>query len=121
METVANNMKLDRQPRPNDLSGRFSLPYAVATAILLAGQAPALAAGGGQENPPSWGLDRIDQHTGLDQAYHYASDAAGVTVYVIDTGTGQLIKKIPVGKGPHGLALFPQPGRFSMGHTGNYR
>ena len=42
-------------------------------------------------------------------------------VYVIDTGTGQLIKKIPVGKGPHGLALFPQPGRFSMGHTGNYR
>jgi YVTN family beta-propeller protein len=42
-------------------------------------------------------------------------------VYVIDTGTGQLMKKIPVGKGPHGLALFPQPGRFSMGHTGNYR
>jgi len=42
-------------------------------------------------------------------------------VYVIDTATGQLIKKIPVGKGPHGLALFPQPGRFSMGHTGNYR
>lgn len=42
-------------------------------------------------------------------------------VYVLDTATGQLIKKIPVGKGPHGLALFPQPGRFSMGHTGNYR
>lgn len=35
VETVSNNMKLDRQPRPNDLSGRFSLPYAVATAILL--------------------------------------------------------------------------------------
>src|SRR2546421_595828 len=42
-------------------------------------------------------------------------------VYVIDTTTGHLIKKIPVGQGPHGLALFPQPGRFSMGHTGNYR
>ena len=42
-------------------------------------------------------------------------------VYVIDTSTGQLIKRIPVGDGPHGLALFPQPGRFSMGHTGNYR
>ena len=42
-------------------------------------------------------------------------------VYVIDTTTGQLIKKIPVGNGPHGLALFPQPGRYSMGHTGNYR
>jgi YVTN family beta-propeller protein len=42
-------------------------------------------------------------------------------VYVIDTTTGQLMRKIPVGNGPHGLALFPQPGRFSMGHTGNYR
>jgi YVTN family beta-propeller protein len=42
-------------------------------------------------------------------------------VYVIDTTTGQLIKKIPVGNGPHGLAIFPQPGRYSMGHTGNYR
>lgn len=35
VETVSNNMKLDRQPHPNDLSGRFSLPYAVATAIAL--------------------------------------------------------------------------------------
>ena len=42
-------------------------------------------------------------------------------VYVIDTTSGQLIRKIPVGNGPHGLALFPQPGRYSMGHTGNYR
>jgi len=42
-------------------------------------------------------------------------------VYVIDTGTGELLHRIPVGKGAHGLALFPQPGRFSLGHTGNYR
>ncbi|MGH8985207.1 MAG: beta-propeller fold lactonase family protein [Acidimicrobiia bacterium] len=42
-------------------------------------------------------------------------------VYVIDTTTGELIRRIPVGSGPHGLALFPQPGRYSMGHTGNYR
>ena len=42
-------------------------------------------------------------------------------VYVVDTATGQLIKRIPVGNGPHGLAVFPQPGRFSLGHTGNYR
>jgi 2-methylcitrate dehydratase PrpD len=35
VETVRNNMKLDRQPRPNDLSGRFSLPYSVATALSL--------------------------------------------------------------------------------------
>lgn len=35
VETVRNNLKLDRLARANSLSGRFSLPYAVATAILL--------------------------------------------------------------------------------------
>jgi len=57
-----------------------------AVALVLAGQAPAGAAGGVQPDPPSWGLDRIDQHTGLDHAYHYATDASGVTIYVIDSG-----------------------------------
>jgi YVTN family beta-propeller protein len=43
-------------------------------------------------------------------------------VYVIDTTTGELIRTIPTtGAGPHGLAYFPQPGEYSMGHTGNYR
>jgi YVTN family beta-propeller protein len=39
-------------------------------------------------------------------------------VYVISTVDGSLITKIPVGNGPHGLALMPQPGRYSTGHTG---
>ena len=39
-------------------------------------------------------------------------------VYVISTADGSLITKIPVGDGPHGLALMPQPGRYSIGHTG---
>lgn len=39
-------------------------------------------------------------------------------VYVISTTDGSLIKTIPVGNGPHGLALMPQPGRYSIGHTG---
>jgi YVTN family beta-propeller protein len=42
-------------------------------------------------------------------------------VYVIDTRTGALLQRIPVGLGPHGIAVFPQPGRISLGHTGNYR
>jgi len=42
-------------------------------------------------------------------------------VYVVDTDTGALLHTIKVGRGPHGLAFFPQPGRFSLGHTGNYR
>lgn len=35
VDTVAVNLKIDRQPVANDLSGRFSLPYAVATALVL--------------------------------------------------------------------------------------
>ena len=41
-------------------------------------------------------------------------------VYAIDTTTGQ-VTSIPVGKEPHGLAVWPQPGRYSFGHTGNMR
>ncbi len=57
-----------------------------AVAVVFAGPTPAVAAGGVQPDPPSWGLDRIDQRAGLDHAYHYASDASGVTIYVIDSG-----------------------------------
>jgi YVTN family beta-propeller protein len=42
-------------------------------------------------------------------------------VYAIDTSDGHLIKRIPVGLGPHGLCVYPQPGRYSLGHTGNMR
>ena len=42
-------------------------------------------------------------------------------VYVIDTRTGQVLHRIPVGRGPHGLCVFPQPGRYSLGHTGVFR
>jgi len=41
-------------------------------------------------------------------------------VYAIDTASGE-VKSIPVGKEPHGLAVWPQPGRYSLGHTGNMR
>jgi DNA-binding beta-propeller fold protein YncE len=42
-------------------------------------------------------------------------------VYAIDTADGHLLARIPVGKGPHGLCVYPQPGRYSLGHTGNMR
>lgn len=42
-------------------------------------------------------------------------------VYVFDTTIGKLTHRIPVGRGPHGLAVWPQPGRYSLGHTGNMR
>ncbi|MEU9210849.1 hypothetical protein AB0D27_23570 [Streptomyces sp. NPDC048415] len=42
-------------------------------------------------------------------------------VYAIDTRTGTELARIPVGSGPHGLAVYPQPGRYSLGHTGIFR
>jgi DNA-binding beta-propeller fold protein YncE len=42
-------------------------------------------------------------------------------VYAIDTRSGQLRARIPVGLGPHGLCVWPQPGRYSLGHTGIMR
>ncbi len=42
-------------------------------------------------------------------------------VYAIDITTGRLRQRIQVGRQPHGLAVFPQPGRYSLGHTGVYR
>jgi YVTN family beta-propeller protein len=42
------------------------------------------------------------------------------SVYVIDTTTGD-VKSIPVKTEPHGLTVWPQPGRYSLGHTGNLR
>jgi len=42
-------------------------------------------------------------------------------VYAISTRTGRLLARIPVGRGPHGLCVWPQPGRHSLGHTGILR
>ncbi|GAB1337929.1 hypothetical protein ACE1SV_45190 [Streptomyces sp. E-15] len=42
-------------------------------------------------------------------------------VYAIDTRTGAQLARIGVGNGPHGLAVYPQPGRYSLGHTGVFR
>jgi DNA-binding beta-propeller fold protein YncE len=42
-------------------------------------------------------------------------------VYAIDTVSGRVIRRIPVGAAPHGLCVWPQPGRYSLGHTGIMR
>ena len=42
-------------------------------------------------------------------------------VYAISTRTGRLLARIPVGAGPHGVCVYPQPGRYSLGHTGVFR
>jgi YVTN family beta-propeller protein len=41
-------------------------------------------------------------------------------VYRFDTSNGS-VDQIKVGQEPHGLTVWPQPGRYSLGHTGNLR
>jgi YVTN family beta-propeller protein len=51
----------------------------------------------------------------------WTTDRFNSQVSVIDTRRGRVVHRIPVGAQPHGLAFFPQPGRFSLGHNGVYR
>jgi len=41
-------------------------------------------------------------------------------VYRFDTSNGE-VRQVKVGAEPHGLTVWPQPGRYSLGHTGNLR
>jgi len=51
----------------------------------------------------------------------WLSGRLNAEVYAIDTQTGRLLARIRVGSSPHGLSVWPQPGRHSLGHTGNMR
>jgi YVTN family beta-propeller protein len=55
-----------------------------------------------------------------DGRYLWLSGRFDDVVYRIDTRTGA-VREIPVGMEPHGLTVWPQPGRYSLGHTGNTR
>jgi YVTN family beta-propeller protein len=68
--------------------------------------------GGG--SPDMGGLSADGRLLWLSGRYH------GV-VYAIDTSTGRLVRRIQVGAEPHGLCVWPQPGRYSLGHTGILR
>lgn len=41
-------------------------------------------------------------------------------VYRIETNSCA-VDKVRVGREPRGLTVWPQPGRYSLGHTGNLR
>jgi DNA-binding beta-propeller fold protein YncE len=51
----------------------------------------------------------------------WLSGRYNAVVYAINTATGRLRAAIPVGQGPHGLCVWPQPGSYSLGHTGILR
>jgi DNA-binding beta-propeller fold protein YncE len=56
-----------------------------------------------------------------DGSVLWLSGRYNAEVYAISTATGHLLHRIPVGEGPHGLCVWPQPGRYSIGHTGILR
>ena len=53
-----------------------------------------------------------------DGAQLWLSGRYNNVVYVISTTDGKLLHTITVGNEPHGLAVWPQPGSYSLGHTG---
>lgn len=55
-----------------------------------------------------------------DGKYLWLSGRYDNEVYRFDTSTGA-VDKVKVGREPHGLTVWPQPGRYSLGHTGNMR
>jgi DNA-binding beta-propeller fold protein YncE len=68
--------------------------------------------GGG--SPDMGGVSADGRVLWLSGRYH-------AEVYAIDTRNGRLLARVPVGSGPHGLCVYPQPGRYSVGHTGVVR
>jgi DNA-binding beta-propeller fold protein YncE len=68
--------------------------------------------GGG--SPDMGGLSADGRWLWLSGRYHQQ-------VYAIDTRTGRLVARVAVGVGPHGVCVWPQPGRYSLGHTGILR
>jgi DNA-binding beta-propeller fold protein YncE len=55
-----------------------------------------------------------------DGKFLWLSGRFDKVVYAIDTTSGA-VKTIPVGTEPHGLTIWPQPGRYCLGHTGVMR
>ncbi|HWY18228.1 MAG TPA: hypothetical protein VNY27_05900 [Solirubrobacteraceae bacterium] len=56
-----------------------------------------------------------------DGSVLWLSGRYNAEVYAISTASGRLLARINVGEGPHGLCVWPQPGRYSIGHTGILR
>ncbi|GAB1692417.1 hypothetical protein [Krasilnikovia sp. M28-CT-15] len=68
----------------------------------------------GHTSPDMGGVSADGKVLWLSGRYH-------AEVYAIDTANGRLLARIKVGGQPHGLCVWPQPGRYSLGHTGILR
>lgn len=68
----------------------------------------------GEGSPDMGGVSIDGSELWLTGRYH-------AEVYVFDTESGELKERIPTADGSHGLAIWPQPGDYSTGHTGVMR
>jgi len=108
----AHGIYPDREAKRIFVSNRDEGSISVLDASSLAIAATWKIPGGG--SPDMGGVTVDGSQLWLSGRYHGE-------VYVFDTRTGALIKRIKVNAGPHGLLVWPQPGSFSLGHTGNTR
>ena len=108
----AHGIYPDRDGRRIFVTNRGEGSISVLDASTLAITATWRIPGGG--SPDMGGVTADGSQLWLSGRYH-------AEVYVLNTTTGALIKRIKVNAGPHGLLVWPQPGAFSLGHTGNTR
>jgi YVTN family beta-propeller protein len=108
----AHGIYPDRQGRRIFVSNRDAGSVSVLDASSLAITATWTIPGGG--SPDMGGVS-------VDGSRLWLSGRYNSEVYVLDTTTGALVRRIRVDAGPHGLLVWPQPGSYSLGHTGNMR
>jgi YVTN family beta-propeller protein len=108
----AHGIYPDREGRRMFVSNRDAGSVSVLDASSLAITATWKIPGGG--SPDMGGVTSDGSQLWLSGRYN-------AEVYVLSTANGALIRRIRVNAGPHGLLVWPQPGSFSLGHTGNTR
>ena len=116
-------LKLDEPVVEVDVFDRLPTPFG----LVRAGVAP--------DHPKIKSVIRVYEKTAAREGFRFfgnvevgrdvsaaeLADHYNAVVYAFNTRTGKLLAKIPVGNGPHGLCVYPQPGRYSLGHTGVFR
>ncbi|NJP30650.1 S8 family peptidase [Micromonospora thermarum] len=85
--TVARTYSAALRGAEMRMSAQAAARMAADPAVAYVEQNHTVSINGTQTNPPSWGLDRIDQRNlPLNSSYTYPNTAGNVTSYVIDTG-----------------------------------
>ena len=62
--------------------------------------------------------EAVDLEPENEVAWLWLAGRYSSTIYALSTKDGHVLARIAVGVQPHGLCVWPQPGRYSLGHTG---